>query len=217
MRASASLDFLRRLVYSAPMTKPDTREQILAAAAPLVHEQGFNHTGLSAILKAAGVPKGSFYHYFENKEAFGLALLEWHVARISEWVRPVLEDPALHPVDRLRRYFELFIEAFEDRGCRRGCPFGNLAQEMSDLSTDFQQHLDTVFERQQERVAHQLSLALEQGAALSFPPQELAAFILSAWQGAMVRAKVAKNTGPLDNFMNTVFGGLIRGPQHTAD
>ena len=58
----------------------NTREHILATGEQLCMHRGFTGMGLSELLKTAEVPKGSFYHYFRSKEAFGVALLDHHYA-----------------------------------------------------------------------------------------------------------------------------------------
>lgn len=58
------------------MTRDATRSRLLEHGTRLILEQGYNHTGLQAVLQAAGAPKGSFYHYFPSKEQFGLAILD---------------------------------------------------------------------------------------------------------------------------------------------
>ena len=54
----------------------DVRQEILDTAQIIISGKGYAAVGLNEILAAAGVPKGSFYHYFESKDAFGEALLE---------------------------------------------------------------------------------------------------------------------------------------------
>ena len=66
-------------------TEHDTREHLLATGERLCMHRGFTGMGLSELLKTAEVPKGSFYHYFRSKEAFGVAMLE----TTSVW-RPTL-------------------------------------------------------------------------------------------------------------------------------
>ncbi len=61
-------------------TEHDTREHLLATGEQLCMQRGFTGMGLSELLKTAQVPKGSFYHYFRSKEAFGVAMLERHYA-----------------------------------------------------------------------------------------------------------------------------------------
>ncbi|MFQ5727810.1 MAG: TetR/AcrR family transcriptional regulator, partial [Salmonella enterica] len=55
-------------------TEHDTREHLLATGEQLCMQRGFTGMGLSELLKTAQVPKGSFYHYFRSKEAFGVAM-----------------------------------------------------------------------------------------------------------------------------------------------
>jgi TetR/AcrR family transcriptional repressor of nem operon len=47
----------------------DTRSTILATGRRVMGAKGFSAVGLSEILGEAGVPKGSFYHYFGSKDA----------------------------------------------------------------------------------------------------------------------------------------------------
>ena len=64
----------------------DVRQHILDIAYPLMLRKGFTAVGLAELLSAAQVPKGSFYHYFGSKEAFGEAVLE---AYFSGYLRHV--------------------------------------------------------------------------------------------------------------------------------
>ena len=57
--------------------RQNTRQKILEVGAEIIHLKGYNHTGLQEILQAAGVPKGSFYNYFKNKEDFGLQVIDF--------------------------------------------------------------------------------------------------------------------------------------------
>ena len=57
------------------MKRTHKRDDLIRVGRDLIVRQGFNATGLSDILTTAGVPKGSFYYYFESKEDFGLAII----------------------------------------------------------------------------------------------------------------------------------------------
>jgi len=57
------------------LTRPDTRDHLLATGEAVIRGKGFAAVGLAEILGEAGVPKGSFYHYFKSKEAFGAEML----------------------------------------------------------------------------------------------------------------------------------------------
>src|SRR5689334_3024524 len=112
----------------------DARERILTAAQSLIELRGYSALGVAEICKAADVPKGSFYHFFESKEALALTVLDehWKVQR-SEWAR-VLQDEA-DPLTRLRRLFEQTEAGLragrQSCGTVSGCMFGNLTLELS--------------------------------------------------------------------------------------
>ena len=80
----------------------DTREHILAVAEPMILGRGFTAVGLTELLTAAGVPKGSFYHYFRSKEHFGEALLERYFAGYASRMETFFADGVPGPMrDRL--------------------------------------------------------------------------------------------------------------------
>ena len=61
------------------MSGDETRKRILSAGASLIHRKGYASTSLGDILEASGVPKGSFYHHYRSKEAFGLEAVDFHL------------------------------------------------------------------------------------------------------------------------------------------
>ena len=111
-------------VSAVPATKKgeETRERILAAATDLIHARGFKETGLSDILAASGVPKGSFYHYFPSKEDLGRELL----VRYRHEARAFLEREAFPPtgevVPQFVRFFEESARQRGDGPCRPAAP-----------------------------------------------------------------------------------------------
>lgn len=189
-----------------------TRQRILETAAQLIHRQGYNHTGIQEILQAAGVPKGSFYFYFKSKEDLGLALIEFFGAFWRQKAEEILEEPGQPPLVRLERFFAEFHEYFRQQGCAGGCPVGNLAQEMGDLSPAFGHKLCQAIDFMASRVARVLEQAAQAGQLPpGSDPAALAYFIIASWQGALIRMKACKDLAPLDNFQRMVFGRLLAG------
>ena len=117
--------------------KQDTKQRILETGAEIIHLKGFNHTGIQEILNAAGVPKGSFYNYFKNKEDFGLQVIDYFIEYFNGLAMNILEDSSVPPFERINRMLNGFIEFFRTKEYTYGCPIGNLAQEMGDLSPAF--------------------------------------------------------------------------------
>lgn len=191
--------------------KRDVKSEILKAGGELIHRQGFNRTGLKEILDAAGVPKGSFYFYFKSKEDFGLALIEHFQATMRAAAGPIFEDYLLSPLARLKKFFIQCRERFGTRGCEAGCPIGNLAQEMSDLSPPMREAVSRVFATLTAAIENLLAESIQRGELRGdLGNERTAAFIIDAWEGALLRMKVEKSVEPLKRFEEIVFGQLLR-------
>jgi TetR/AcrR family transcriptional repressor of nem operon len=193
------------------MGKETTKSLLLEEGKKSFLERGFNHSGIDAILQAAGVPKGSFYHYFSSKEDFGLQVLdrfaEGHNADLDRY----LTDTSASPLLRLRRLVEAKCECLESQNCRNGCLVGNLSQEMADQSEAFRARLGEIFRGWAGRYAACLGEAREAGEIpADVDVNELADFWLNSWQGALLRAKTIRSTAPLRTFLNLMFDFVLK-------
>ncbi|WP_173082859.1 TetR/AcrR family transcriptional regulator [Fundidesulfovibrio magnetotacticus] len=188
----------------------DARRAILEAAAPLIHRQGFNNTGLKEILDAARVPKGSFYFYFKSKEDFGIALVD-HIAQgLKEDALAFLEANPRPPLEQLRLFMEHRRDQRIQADCEAGCPIGNLALEMSDLSPAMRGRIRQALDGVTRFYATFLRQAQERGELdPALDADATAAFILDAMEGALLRMKVEKSAEPLDRCRAFVFSKLL--------
>jgi TetR/AcrR family transcriptional repressor of nem operon len=193
------------------MSKETTKSALLDAGGRIFLEKGYNHAGIEAVLQEVGVPKGSFYHYFESKEDFGIQVLNRFAARVDAEFDRFLNDRSLRPLERLRRFSETVCEKLGSRQCRNGCLVGNLSQEMADQSEAFRARLDEIFRGWVDRYADCLDEARRAGEIPGdLDPRELADFWMSGWQGAVLRAKTARDTAPIRTFLNLMFGYVLR-------
>ncbi len=189
------------------------RDDLIRVGRDIVVRHGFNATGLSHILSTAGVPKGSFYYYFESKEDFGLAIIEDFVNEYQRKLTASLGNRQLSPLERLTQYFELGIAEMETSHCTSGCLIGNLAQEMSAQNELFRNRLNQVFTAWEDQFADCIEDAYAAGAlAERCDALKLARFVLSGWQGAMLRAKVMQSTEPLYTFIQILFEQIWHQP-----
>lgn len=193
------------------MSKESTKTILLDTGRRIFAEKGYNNSGIEAILQAAGVPKGSFYYYFQSKEDFGLQVLDRFSECFNQTADRFLGDHSLSPLERMRAYFESICEKLESQQCRNGCLVGNLSQEMADQSEVFRARLEQIFQNWVDRYAdclRQAQVAGEVPAHLDV--RELAEFWLNSWQGAVLRAKTLRSTQPLRTFLNMMFGYVIQ-------
>ena len=190
------------------MLKPNTHDRIFDAALKLLAEKGFNGCSVQDITSAAGVPKGSFYNHFESKEALGAAIVEFYGARGT--MREVLADRSLAPLERLKRYFGGLNELMVGRDFERGCLIGNFSAELPDQSPLIRRQLAQVYGRWSAIIEANIA---EGQADLSIgrdvDARSLAGFLLNAWEGATLRAKVERSRAPFDAFMEVTFRKIL--------
>ncbi len=188
------------------MTKKDTRQIILKNGAKLVHSQGFVNTGIQEILDVSAVPKGSFYFYFKSKEDFGKALVDHYSKSLSAKFDTYLKDTNRTPLDRIKCFFEDSCKFYSSTSFSRGCPIGNLSQEMSDLSEPLRKKLKEAYSKLKSALQTCLIEAQEQEQIdRSLDAAKLATFILNGWEGALLDMKLSKSVTPLVVFKDMLF------------
>ncbi|MEU1167606.1 TetR/AcrR family transcriptional regulator, partial [Streptomyces sp. NPDC005921] len=144
----------------------DAKRKILDAARSLIEGRGYSALGVAEICKAAGVPKGSFYYFFDSKESLALAVVDEHwAAQKRDWTRALGSDA--EPLARLRRLFEE-TEAAQlavQQGCGTvaGCLFGNLTLELSNQTEAVRGRLQEIFDAQVDMVESVVAEARERG------------------------------------------------------
>jgi TetR/AcrR family transcriptional repressor of nem operon len=195
------------------MTHNETRNQLIWAGSELIVRQGFNHTGINAILSASGVPKGSFYYYFESKEAFGLAVIEGFAWERAQHMDAFLDDARVAPLQRVRNYLEDSAAEMRQSDFDRGCLIGNLGQELAAQNPVFRTRLDRVFGDWETRFAGCLDAARRAGEIpADSDARRLSVFLLAGWEGALLRAKVTRSGAPMQAFIDVFFDQVVTGP-----
>jgi TetR/AcrR family transcriptional repressor of nem operon len=190
------------------MSRPSTREQIVRAGLKCLTEKGFNGVGVQDITATAGVPKGSFYNHFESKEALGAEIVERYGADTRR--REILSDQSIPPLERLRRHYERLNAIFVEAKFERGCILGNFSAELSNQSDVIRDGLRRLYARWTEDVEAAIAEAQQKGAVSNeLTAAELAAFLLDAYEGALLRARVERDSRPFDRFMKFAFTKLL--------
>jgi TetR/AcrR family transcriptional repressor of nem operon len=180
-----------------------SRKTLVREGSRLIRRVGYTDCGLAELLDSAGLPRGSFYHHFGSKEGFAVAVAEafygWHDVRLER----LAADTGTPAVERLRSYFELLLERAEQTPAdERGCLLAMLALEKSATSEELRGALVDAFGRWQERVAELVRQAQADGAIdPDRSPERTAGLLLHAWEGALMRARLERDTGPLVDFL----------------
>lgn len=187
----------------------ETRELLLRAGLEVLTEKGFSSTGIDEILKRVGVPKGSFYHYFDSKEAFGAALIERYARYFAYKLERHFGDSSKQPLARLWAFVEDARTGMARHEFRRGCLIGNLGQEMAALPESYRASLIAVFHDWESRLARCLEAAQHRGEIpAAVDCEQAAAFFWIGWEGAVLRAKLERSDKALELFARGFFAGL---------
>jgi len=180
----------------------DVRANILAVGQRIMSGKGFSAVGLNEILTEAKVPKGSFYHYFNSKDAFGEALLSNYFEDYLAELDSVMGKPGLSMAQRLLDYFDMWRANQSFLDCQGKCLAVKLAAEVADLS----EAMRAVLNQGTAAIIGRLTAALERGAeegslAIDDNPRQVAQSLYQLWLGASVMVKIVRGTGPFDSAM----------------
>ncbi|WP_248743513.1 MULTISPECIES: TetR/AcrR family transcriptional regulator [unclassified Pseudomonas] len=184
-------------------TYDDTRQHLLDTGHRMMAEKGFTSVGLNEILQTAGVPKGSFYHYFKSKELYGQALLEdYFVCYLADMERR-LTLPHLNARERLMDYWQGWQDRCTLEGHGDECLVVKLSAEVADLS----EAMRLTLRDGAERVVARITTCIEQGQADQCLPdgdaRQLAETLYQLWLGASLLNKLQRTGQSLDTAMTT--------------
>ncbi len=176
-----------------------TRQVILDTAQVIVGRKGFSAVGLNEILQAAEVPKGSFYHYFNSKDAFGVVLLDSYFDHYVNGMQQLFDQPEVSGFAKLMRYWHSWVD--NQTGCTDTgkCLAVKLGAEVSDLSEPMRLALQRGTARTIELLAQALQHGIEDGSLQAQPhPESLARRLYALWLGTSVMSKITRTSAPFD-------------------
>ncbi len=189
----------------------ETREALIRYGTEVLTEKGFHSTGIDEVLRHVGVPKGSFYHYFASKDEFGHAIIDNYAAYFGRKLDRRLLDESRSPRARLADFVADARAGMVRHRFRRGCLVGNMGQELGGLHEGFRARLTAALADWQARTEACLEAARAAGEiAPDADCRRLATFFWIGWEGAILQAKLARSTAPLDLFAESFFAGLPR-------
>lgn len=181
----------------------DVRENIIATGQLIMAGKGYSAVGLNEILTAAGVPKGSFYHYFSSKDAFGVAMLESYFEAYHAEIDRTMALPGLTMAQRLMKYWELWQTSQSFHNCEGKCLAVKLGAEVADLSEPMRQVLDRGINGIVARLTAAIVSGVAEGSvATKDDPATTARSLYQLWMGASLMVKIARNTEPFETALS---------------
>lgn len=188
--------------------KPSTKQYLIDTGIGLLLKHGYNGLGIQALLSQAGIPKGSFYHHFRDKEDFALQVLDTYMGAVHKGMDASLGNTSRPPLARIRLFFENTINAYHHEGYM-GCLIGGLGQELSGISEVFRNKISACFSALAERLAGCLEEARLAGdIPEACDTREMADLLVDCWEGAALRSRLRRNPESLVAMLDFCLGAL---------
>ncbi len=183
-----------------------SKEKILESARDLFHLNGYKNTSIDDILKSTGVTKSNFYYHFKSKEELGLLILEIRIKEYEiKFLTDTLGNTSISPEKRLKNYYKKVTSFHKGLNCRGGCPFGNLALEMSDINENFRLRLSKFFNHWQKIIEGCIKEGIKKKEFRDdLSSKSISQLILSHLEGTIMMVKTHRSISPLSNGSKTI-------------
>ena len=185
----------------------ETRQRIIAAAAPLFNKQGYAGCVLKDIMEATGLEKGGIYRHFESKEEIAAEAFDyaWTIAMALR--RQGMEDVPNH-VDRLKKHIAAFVLRSHIPG---GCPLLNTGVDSDNGNAILRERVQKALRGWQKMLRTTLSDGITAGTVRpDVDVDKVARMIISGLEGGMLVSRIEKNDQALRDAMDSLDGYLER-------
>lgn len=180
-----------------PKSDLPTRDRLIEAARFLFWERGFAGTSMAELLAHAEVNSGSFYHFFDSKEALLRDVLEGYLGAL----RPMVVDPAFasapEPLGRIFAILEGYRHRIVATDCRYGCPLGRLALEIDPENAPAHNLIARNFQGWIEAIRECLG-DMKNELPRTTDLDALATYVLVVMEGGVMLSRSYRSTEPFD-------------------
>lgn len=172
------------------------REHLIRTGQELIWSKGYDLSSIKDITTAAGLPKGSFYHYFESKEKFALEAMSDFIESFKE--ESPDSDASLSSLEKL---IDARIESIVKINFARECYMSVMCHAFSDQDDAFRSEVVEAIDQSNTTMQGLLQSLMEKGLINStLNLDELMEFVDFAWRGARMKARMLKSDKPLRIF-----------------
>jgi TetR/AcrR family transcriptional repressor of nem operon len=193
------------------MPKHSHRDQILSSGLRVVHERGFAGASVRDIVRAAGVPQGSFSNHFVSKEQFGVEILNLYFKQTQEIIQRTLRNEELKPLERIRAYVEEVDHLLLKKDEWNGCLMGNLSLESGGQTPLIQRRLAEIFGEVQKEFGICIKAAMKaKELPASTNAMDLGTFIHSSLEGALLQSRAEQTRVAMDRYKRVLYSTILR-------
>lgn len=194
-----------------------TRQRILAQAAPLFNQKGFEGCSMHDLMQATGLEKGGLYRHFANKEELAAESLRFALRQtISLHTEHLAQVPGA--VARLRRTVQIFVEA--PSTIPGGCPLMNTAIDADDGNPELRRIALQGLRTWRSRLAAIVQAGIRSGELRpATSPRQVANTLIATLEGALMISRLERTRQPLldaQSTLNHLLQSIARHPSSTV-
>lgn len=168
----------------------ETRQRIVALAAPLFNQRGYEGCTIQDIMAATGLEKGGIYRHFENKEELAAEAFDYAWSYASSKRRQNLEIID-NPVDRIKQHIANFVVR---TGLPGGCPLLNTAVDADNGNPVLRERVRKALRGWQTLLRNLLADGMQSGEAQpELDCVRVSNHIIGSLEGAMLISRIERN------------------------
>jgi len=180
-----------------PKNGSQTKERIIHSAMYLFWERGYNATGMADLLKLSKANSGSFYYFFDSKEALLDEVLDLYLNSLEDIiVKPVFEKRN-DPIDRIFGILAGYREKTIQTNFAYGCPIGRLALEIDPNNQSAREKIAANFSAWID-VIRKCLIEAKDHFSVEINAEEIAQFTLTVMEGAVMQSRMFASVEPFD-------------------
>ncbi len=192
-----------------------TKEALLQEGMQQLAQNGYHGTGIKKVLDAVNVPKGSFYHYFDSKEAYVAHIIGEYNQKSTQFFDSIMAQPDTPAIDKLETIYQHLLKQYASADCQKGCLIGSLAAEIGHSFELCQQAMQQSVDNLQTRMSRLLTQAQQEGSIRSdLQPKEVAELLWSTWEGVLIKMQMDGNVESAERVLNVLFKQLLAPMKH---
>ena len=175
-------------------TESLTKQKLLDAAQELMMTKGYTATSVDDVCTAAGLTKGSFFHYFDGKEDLGRVVAQRFYDGMRERVQSAPFLQKQDPLDRVIGYVDFLIAHSRNPMVAKGCLLGTFVQELSETHPKIRSVCAACFDDQVTFLKQEIDAAKTKYMPRArWSAQSLAEHLIAVVQGAIILAKAKRD------------------------
>ncbi len=182
------------------------KEEILETGYQVLRKNGYHNVGINQILKEAGIPKGSFYNFFESKEDFARQVVEFYGCNNSNWIEGLFKESKETPINKLKSFYQLLVNYNEQDNYEGGCLVNSMSNEIGRNNDLLAKELNQQFVSWLQVIADVVAKGQEMGEITKeYSAIELAEYLHAGFFGTFSRMKVTRSRVYMDIWLEMTF------------